>query len=366
MIGADRKMNDRISVLKKYMKDRMSHCSLCPRECGADRLGGETGMCGAGAEILAARASLHMWEEPCISGKEGSGTVFFTGCPLGCVYCQNSDISGGAGGIAISEEKLADVFLNLQERGANNINLVTAGHFIPQVGIALCIAKEHGLAIPVVYNSSGYEKVESLRLLEGLIDIWLPDFKYMNPETAAKYSAARDYPETAKAALAEMVRQNEPGIHEGREEKTAEEEQVENQAAKVKVAEDNTIEETLVGGRRTSGELLYDKRGMLKKGVIVRHLLLPGHVKEAEQIVDHLWHTYGDRILLSLMSQYTPMPCMKTDPLLGRTVTKREYGRLLDHVLSLGITDGFFQEGEAARESFIPEFDGRGILDLPE
>lgn len=334
-------MKEKIAALREYIQERMFHCSLCPRECGADRLSGETGRCGAGSEILAARASLHMWEEPCISGKEGSGTVFFTGCPLGCIYCQNSRISAGAGGIAISEEKLAQVFLDLQERGANNINLVTAGHFAAQVGIALCLAKEQGLSIPIVYNSSGYEKVESLRLLEGLIDIWLPDLKYLDPETARQYSAAPDYPQIAMAALEEMVRQNESSrqTDPGRPEKDA-----------------MHIETT-----RTTGFYEYDSRGILKRGVIVRHLLLPGHVKEAKRILEYLWNTYGNRVLISIMSQYTPMPAMKEDPLLGRRVTRREYDRLLDHAFSLGITEGFFQEGEAAQESFIPEFDGRGI-----
>lgn len=336
----DERLAKKIEELNTYIRLQMSSCRLCPRECGADRNGGETGRCGAGASILAARASLHMWEEPCISGEEGSGTVFFSGCSLGCCYCQNSRISEGEG-FAVSEETLAEVFLKLQRQGANNINLVTAGHFLPQVGIALCLAKEEGLHIPIVYNSSGYEKAESLRLLEGLIDVWLPDLKYADPTTAQRYSSAADYPQVAKAALAEMVRQNEKAPDTGR-----------------------LRPDSLVSADSENSSFIFDERGILQRGVVVRHLLLPGHVKEAEEIVSYLWNTYADRVLVSLMSQYTPMPSMKSDPLLGRTVTKREYEKLLDYALSLGIEEGFFQEGKAAKESFIPEFDGRGILDL--
>ena len=295
----------------------MENCHLCPRNCGADRLDGQKGFCGVGADIMVARAALHMWEEPCISGKEGSGAVFFSGCSLGCGFCQNRTISRGQSGKVITVEHLAGLFLNLQEQNANNINLVTAGHFLPQVREALTLAKEQGLAIPVVYNSSGYEKAEMLRYLDGLVDIYLPDFKYMETDLAGKYSHAKDYPEAAMEALKEMVRQ--------------------------------------VGAPE------FDERGMMKKGVIVRQLLLPGHVKNSKKVIEYLYGTYGDQIYISLMNQYTPMPAMKDDPQLSRKVTEREYDRLLDYAISLGVTNCFIQEGETAKESFIPEFNGEGV-----
>lgn len=295
----------------------MEACRLCPRECDVNRLKGKKGFCGVGAKVMVARAALHMWEEPCISGKEGSGAVFFSGCSLGCGFCQNRRISRGQSGKQITIEHLVDIFLNLQEQKANNINLVTAGQFLPQVAEALKRAKARGLHIPVVYNSSGYEKTEMLNMLDGLVDIYLPDFKYMDPELAGKYSHAKDYPQVAKLALAEMVRQT--GMPE------------------------------------------FDSRGMMKRGVIVRHLLLPGHVKNSKNVLKYLYETYGDKIYISMMSQYTPMPAMKDDPQLSRKVIDREYERLIDYAISLGLNNGFIQEGETAKESFIPEFDGEGV-----
>ena len=295
----------------------MEACRLCPRECDVNRLKGKKGFCGVDAKVMVARAALHMWEEPCISGKEGSGAVFFSGCSLGCGFCQNRRISRGQSGKQITIEHLVDIFLNLQEQKANNINLVTAGQFLPQVAEALKRAKARGLHIPVVYNSSGYEKTEMLNMLDGLVDIYLPDFKYMDPELAGKYSHAKDYPQVAKLALEEMVRQT--GMPE------------------------------------------FDSRGMMKRGVIVRHLLLPGHVKNSKNVLKYLYKTYGDKIYISMMNQYTPMPTMKDDPQLSRKVTDREYERLINYAISLGLNNGFIQEGETAKESFIPEFDGEGV-----
>ena len=295
----------------------MKECRVCPRNCGADRLSDQKGFCRAGAEIILARAALHMWEEPCISGKEGSGAVFFSGCSLGCKFCQNRQISRGQTGKKVTADRLADIFLELQQQKANNINLVTAGPFLPQVAEAIEKSRNRGLQIPVVYNSSGYEKSEMLKLLEGLVDIYLPDFKYMDPELAEKYSYARDYPEVAKEALKEMVRQ--------------------------------------------TGTPEFDRRGIMKKGVIVRHLLLPGHVKDSRRVLEYLLSTYEKEIYISLMNQYTPMPAMKDDPRLSRKVTDREYQRLIDYGLQLGLENGFIQEGETAKESFIPEFNGEGI-----
>lgn len=291
---------------------------LCPRECGANRASGKTGRCHVSARVRVARAALHMWEEPCISGKEGSGAVFFSGCSLGCIYCQNREISGGKSGLDISVSRLAEIFLELEAQGANNINLVTAGHYVPQVVRALEEAKRLGLQIPVVYNSSGYEKAETLRMLEGLVDVYLPDFKYLSPDLARQYSGASDYPETAQAAIREMVRQ-QPMPQ-------------------------------------------FDARGMMTQGVLVRHLLLPGHVREAKRVLEYLHREYGDQIYISMMNQYTPGPEVREDPLLHRGVTKREYERLLDFAWELGITQGFCQEGGTAKESFIPAFDCRGVL----
>ena len=299
-------------------KAGLSDCILCPRECHADRLHGRSGVCGAsGSGILGARAALHMWEEPCISGETGSGAVFFSGCPLRCVYCQNYSIAHGEVGKEISVERLAEIFLELQGKQAANINLVTPTHYTPQIIEAVTLARAQGLAIPIVYNCGGYEKVQTLRMLEGIVDIYLTDFKYMEPETAKRYSHAPDYPAVVKAALSEMVRQ--------------------------------------------TGEAQFSEDGMMKKGVIVRHLLLPGHLKEAKAVVSYVHETYGDRVFLSLMNQYTPLPHVKDWPEINRRVTKREYDRLVDHAVSIGVENGFIQEGKTAKESFIPAFDGEGL-----
>ena len=294
-----------------------SGCRLCPRACGVNREQGTPGFCRMPAKLYAARAALHFWEEPCISGTRGSGTVFFSGCTLRCIYCQNRSIARGDAGQEISLERLTEIFLELQGQGAHNINLVTPTHYAPWIAEALEKAKKRGLSIPVVYNCGGYEGEESLRRMEGLVDIYLTDFKYMEEAAAARYSHAPDYPQTAKAALKEMVSQ--------------------------------------------AGLPAFDERGMITRGVIVRHLLLPGHVADSRRVVEYLFKTYGNRIYISLMNQYTPMPAVAADPLHSRKVTKREYNRLVDYALSLGVEQGFIQEGETAKESFIPEFNGEGV-----
>ena len=302
---------------------RKNACSLCPRNCSVDREAGKVGYCGQTDKIYVARAALHMWEEPCISGKEGSGTVFFCGCPLRCIFCQNHKIALGkeADGERIGKEtsigRLKEIFLELQDKGANNINLVTGTHYIPQITEALKKSKEEGLQIPIVYNTSGYEKAESLQLLEGLVDVYLPDMKYMSQELSKEYSNAPDYFEVASKALDEMMRQ--------------------------------------------VGEPVFDDRGYIKKGVIVRHLVLPGSTKDSKAVLDYLWSTYGNRIYISIMNQYTPMEQIKNHPLLSRKVTKREYSKVVNHALSLGWENGFIQEGETAKESFIPGFNGVGV-----
>lgn len=291
-------------------------CSLCPRICGVDR-SLAAGYCGVKNTVRVARAALHFWEEPCISGEEGSGTVFFAGCNLRCVYCQNYRISGGEQGKEISVERLAEIFLELQEKNANNINLVTATHYVPQVAEALEQAKKRGLCIPVVYNCGGYERVETLKQLEGLVDIYLPDFKYMDPMRAKRYSNAEDYPQAAKKALAEMVRQ--------------------------------------------CPEAEFDDRGIMQKGVIVRHLMLPGGIRDSKAVVNYLYTAYGDRIYLSLMNQYTPLSQVVDYPEINRKIKRCEYDRLIDYALSLGVQNGFIQEGETAEESFIPDFTNEGV-----
>lgn len=295
-------------------------CRLCPRSCGVDRTAGERGFCGMDARIFAARAALHMWEEPCISGKTGSGAVFFSGCSLRCVYCQNYEIARAERGQEIRVSRLAEIFLELQEKGAANINLVTPSHFVPSILEALEIARERGLTLPIVYNCSGYESTDAIDLLKGKIDIYLTDFKYMEPELAARCSKAPDYPERAMEALDRMVRQ--------------------------------------------TGEAVFDENGMMKKGVIVRHLLLPGHVKNAKAVVKYVYETYKDTVWLSLMNQYTPIEAgtrLVSYPELMRKVTRREYASLIDYALSLGVEHAFIQEGPTAKESFIPEFDGEGL-----
>lgn len=297
--------------------EKTDGCNLCPKNCNADRKRGQKGACGVTGEgILCARAALHMWEEPCISGEKGSGAVFFSGCPLGCVYCQNYDISRGAGK-EISVERLSEIFLELQEQGAVNINLVTPTHYTPEIIEALRLAKEKGLKLPIVYNCSGYERVETLQTLEGWIDVYLTDFKYMDSEIAARYSHAMDYPEVTKAALAEMVRQ--------------------------------------------TGNASFDEEGIMTRGVILRHLLLPGHLQNAKEVVKYAYETYGAQVYLSLMNQYTPLSQVKDQPELNRSVTKREYDRLVEYALSIGVEQGFIQEGETAKESFIPAFDYEGV-----
>lgn len=299
------------------MTEDSTLCNLCPRECGVNREQVQLGFCRMSSEIRVARAALHYWEEPCISGIEGSGAVFFSGCTLRCVFCQNYQIADGSVGKEISTEHLSQIFLNLQKQGANNINLVSAGHFLEKLIPALEMSKQEGLKIPIVYNSSAYEKPESLKKLLNLVDIWLPDFKYWNPILAKKYSHAEDYPKWARLAIQEMV----------------------NQAK----------------------ELCFDKRGILQRGVIVRHLVLPNHIDDSKDILEYLWDTYGNQIYVSIMSQYTPLPHVKQFPELNRKVTEEEYQEVVDYARFLGMQQVYIQEGECAKESFIPLFNYEGI-----
>ena len=292
-------------------------CLLCPRKCGINRSTGQTGVCGVSSEIKVARAALHYWEEQCISGKRGSGAVFFSGCSLHCVFCQNREISDGKAGKVISKERLSDIFIELADKGANNINLVTPGQYIPDIVWAVNDAKSRGMKLPIIYNTSGYENVTELKLLEGIVDVYLPDFKYMDSTLSAMYSRAKDYPSVAKQALSEMVRQ-QPDV------------------------------------------VIDDATGLIQKGVIVRQLLLPGHVNDAKAVLKYLYDTYHDHVYISMMSQFTPI-ALKDYPEINRTVTKREYERLVNYALEIGITNAFIQEGDVAKDSFIPAFDCEGV-----
>lgn len=297
--------------------NKYEDCLLCPRKCGINRRTGQTGVCGVSSEIKVARAALHYWEEPCISGKKGSGAVFFSGCSLHCVFCQNREISDGKEGKVISKERLSDIFIELVDKGANNINLVTPGQYIPDIVWAVNDAKSRGMKLPIIYNTSGYENVTELKLLEGIVDVYLPDFKYMDSTLSARYSRAKDYPSVAKQALSEMVRQ-QPDV------------------------------------------VIDDATGLIQKGVIVRQLLLPGHVNDAKAVLKYLYDTYHDHVYISMMSQFTPI-ALKDYPEINRTVTRREYERLVDYALEIGITNAFIQEGDVAKDSFIPAFDCEGV-----
>lgn len=292
-------------------------CRLCPRECGVDR-SQKLGWCGMSDKLTAAKAMLHYWEEPCIAGTGGSGAVFFSGCVLRCAYCQNYDISEKRKGREITVERLAEIFLELQEKGAENIDLVNPTHFVPQITAALRLAKERGLCVPIVYNSGGYEKIETLKTLEGVVDIYLPDVKYFDDEPARRLSNAPGYFNVAMAAVGEMVRQTgKPILNSGR----------------------------------------------LIRGTLVRHLVLPGCYKDSIEIVRRLGERFGSGILFSLMSQYTPFGRVLTDPGLSgmnRRITTFEYNKVLDAVIGAGL-EGYMQERSSAKEEYTTEFDLSGI-----
>lgn len=290
------------------------NCHLCARNCGVDRRY-TRGFCKMSDSPTVARAALHFWEEPPISGTRGSGTVFFSGCSLSCIYCQNNAISRGESGRVISVDRLAEIMISLERDGAHNINLVTPTHFIPSIREAIVTARKRGLTLPIVYNTGSYDSVDALRTLDGLVDVYLPDLKYFRPDTAAALSLAGDYPTVARSAIAEMVRQTGPAV--------------------------------------------IDSDGIMLRGTIVRILLLPGHVAEAKLSLKYLYDTYGDSIYISLMNQYTPMPGMHQP--LDRAVTREEYRQLTDYASRLGITGAFVQEAGTAAESFIPPFDYTGI-----
>ena len=298
-------------------------CNLCPRTCGANRAEGKRGLCGAGEKLMVARAALHMWEEPCISAGGGSGTIFFSHCPLRCVYCQNVEIAHEGKGAAISVERLAQIMLELQGQGAVNINLVTPTHYALQIVEAVALARAAGLGLPIVYNTSGYELASCIDALEGTVDIFLTDFKYWRgdcSDAALKYSHAPEYFDVAVPALDAMI--------------------------------------------ACTGRLGMGREGRwyaLKRGVLVRHMMLPGRLEDSKRIVRFLWERYGRSVLYSIMSQYTPLGCFERCPELNERVSAEEYEALLDYADGLGMEDYYWQQGGAAMESFIPPWDGEGV-----
>lgn len=294
----------------------MNKCTLCPRRCGIDRTT-STGFCGAGSEVTVARASLHKWEEPCISYKNGAGTVFFSGCNMHCCFCQNNEISNELFGKKISDEELSEIFLRLQDMGADNIDLVTPTHFVPNIINALDLVK-HKLTIPVVYNCGGYESVETIAMLNGYVDIYLPDMKYFSADIAERYSNAPDYFDVASKAVLAMIKQ--------------------------------------------SGKLTYNNDGGLEKGTIIRHMVLPSHRHDSMKIMEWIAkNTSSDEVLVSIMNQYTPFDFISDEyPELKRRVTKMEYNSVVNRAAELGI-NGFTQQKSSASEEYVPKFDLSGI-----
>ncbi len=296
----------------------LARCRLCPRLCGVDRLTGAAGYCGAGAQVRVALATLHPWEEPCLAGTKGAGTVFFSHCSLGCVFCQNAEISGRGSGIAIDEARLAAIFLEQQQRGAATLDLVTPTHYAPQILRALAAARGNGLALPVVWNSGGYERAEVIGRISAAVDVFLPDLKYVDEDSARRYSGAADYFRHAAGALRAMV--------------------------------------------QAKGAPRFDASGIMTSGVLVRHLVLPGRRHESMRLLDWLWGEFGESVHLSLMNQYTPLYRAREFPEINRPLTTFEYRSVVDHALSLGIRRCYIQEGRTASKDFVPVFDGRGVI----
>lgn len=298
-------------------KKMLESCTLCPRDCTVNRLSGKVGYCKAGLKIKIAKVSLHNWEEPCISGTNGSGAVFFSNCNLNCVFCQNHNISHEGIGKEVSVERLSEIFLEQQQRGAHNINLVTPTHYVPQIIAALKIAKENGLSIPIIYNSNAYENINTIKALKGYVDVYLPDFKYFNDKYAHKYSSAPSYFKAASDSITEMVEQ--------------------------------------VGSSK------FDDSGLMTKGVIVRHLMLPGLLFDSKKIIDFIHNTFGNSIYLSLMNQYTPMHNAEKYPEINKQLNPKHYDSLIDYCISLGISNAFIQDSGTCCESFVPEFNLSGV-----
>lgn len=308
--------------------DSYGRCGLCPRRCGARRADGHTGICGATSTLRVARAALHLWEEPPISGVRGSGAIFFSGCPLRCVFCQNHQISQEGFGLEVTAERLAQMMLELEAQGALNVNLVTPLHFAPHVVQAVGSARERGLALPIVCNTSGYELPEVVTALGDVVDIWLTDYKYASPTLAAALSKVGDYPQRAHEALAAML----ASLREG-------------------------------GGRLAEGDGADGTPGRMLRGIVVRHLVLPGHADDSLAVLDDVWGLCGNEVDLSVMNQYTPNgSCRERGGELARGVTDKEYELVLDHADDLGFDRMWWQQGGTVSESFVPAFDATGVL----
>lgn len=308
------------------VQDIYTHCNLCPRSCGADRTAGQTGFCGCSDRITAARAALHLWEEPCISGVHGSGTIFFSGCTLRCRFCQNAKISTGHFGKELTVRELADAMLRLQDQGAHNISLVTATHYLPSILSALDLIRGQ-LFIPVVYNCGGYERAETVAALKDYVDIWLPDLKYYDSELSAHFSGAPDYFEHASASILQMIRQTgSPQFHD--------------------FADPDT------------GNVCP----VMDRGVIIRHMVLPGHRDDSIRLLHWMAeHLPKDQWLISLMSQYTPYHKDAKYPELNRRITSFEYQKVVDEAIRLGLDSGYMQEKSSAKEEYTPPFELEGL-----
>ncbi len=292
-------------------------CNQCPRNCNIDR-NTKTGFCGVPGQLKVARAFLHMWEEPCISGTNGSGTIFFSGCNLKCIYCQNYHISQDNFGKIITIERLKEIFIELQQKGAHNINLVNPSHYTQPIRQAVAELKsEDKLKIPVVYNSNGYETADTLKTMEGLVNVYLPDIKYFSEETSLQYSKAKDYPEVSRRAVLEMYRQ--------------------------------------------VGSPVLDDAGIIRKGLIIRHLILPGHTKESINVLNWISDNLPKSVYVSLMSQYTPFYRAEKHAEINRPITRREYEKVVDHLYKLGLEEGYVQERQSADTQYIPDFNLDGV-----
>ncbi|ADL53529.1 radical SAM protein [Clostridium cellulovorans] len=295
----------------------LENCTICPRACAVNRINGEKGFCLGKDTVKVARVSLHHWEEPCISGDKGSGTVFFSNCNLRCIFCQNHQISQDNVGKEITISRLSDIFIEQQERGAHNINLVTPTHYAFQIIEALALAKDKGLNIPIIYNSNGYEETDTIKALNGYIDVYLPDLKYYDDKYALKYSKAPNYFEKASKAIEEMFNQ--------------------------------------------VGEAQFDENGLIKKGIIIRHMLLPTLIFDSKKIIDYIIDTFDDKVYVSLMNQYTPMYNAKDYPEINKSVKSKVYDALIDYAIDKGLTKGFIQESGTSTSDFTPDFDLRNV-----
>lgn len=303
----------------EYMNpiETLKQCNLCIRNCNVNRLKGELGFCKSSQYLKVARAELHLWEEPCISGEKGSGTVFFSNCNLSCVFCQNHKISQEGVGKEITTERLGEIFLELQSKGANNINLVTPTHYVPQIIVAIKLAKKKGLTIPILYNTNGYDSIETIKSLKGYIDVYLPDFKYFNDKYAIRYSKVKGYRNNVLTILKEMVAQ--------------------------------------------VGTPIFNDNGIIQKGVIIRHLMLPGLLFDSKKVIDHIYNNFGDDVYISIMNQYTPMNKACDYPEINKPLNQKHYDSLINYALDLGVKNGFIQDTGTNSESYVPSFNNEGV-----